>query len=233
MNPRRSTSSWSAERLGARIPRDLDHQIRPPRAILRSPVAGCTRSTLLQTLVAAHRLDLPARQVLDALLGPELSARCRALRSVPANGGRAPLRTPRTPETTRPAVALSPPPTTTTGRPAKAVGVALDLIGHVSSERPVGRHREALGAGAGRDEHALPARPVDRPRGSTRPGGRPWSRSVRVEPRSPSGSAAVCNPACTARPSAYQPVATLRTEWVISVNWPPRIERPQPERRQD
>ena len=72
MKPRRSRSS---------CPRyswvDGSREIlttNPPAAtVLRSPVAGWIKVHAFQTLAPGHRLDLPSRQVLDALLGTKLS----------------------------------------------------------------------------------------------------------------------------------------------------------------
>ena len=118
-------------------------------------------------------------------------------------------------------VALSPPPIDDDVPPAELVGVRLDLVRHVASERTIRCRGQLLTGTAGGDDECPPVHPhsvseLHEPRlgVDTR------DRRSTPQPR-PEDRRRVLQRLARVRPSAKRPAATLRTEWWISVSWPP------------
>ena len=145
-NPRRSTSTWSRNGCGTRIPGDLDHQpasrdgppLHPWPGGPEPPPPGGRRP-------AATRLPTPAGR--RCASRPGVERRCRASRSGAPIGGRGSPRTQRSQHqgVERGAVAAA----DDHDRAAReAVRVAFEVIGDISAEGAVGSSREVLAGGS-------------------------------------------------------------------------------------
>ena len=118
-------------------------------------------------------------------------------------------------------VALSPPPMTTTSRPAKRSRAGFQLVRDVAAEGAVGRRRQLLAARAHRQDEHVGVQPVAAGVDPTLDGVDARRRRATARSREPRIAADPSSASRSAGPSAKRPAATLRTEWGISASWPP------------